>query len=418
MKDRPTGEATVTPAGALSGPGRPVASNVDEHRGRDHHGIRIRRRPSAAPDQGSSVEDVMQLAASEAERSTVVAEVDPESSAPRRSRWRIALVVVGVAYAALTIVVLIINAAGLADAMSVVRKLQPWWVALALAAVVARHSFYSMQVGLLGQRAHGLDRRAAVAVELTVYGLGAITPAAPAEGLALASLELRRRGFSRREVLMTLGFSEWFTQQLFYEVAAVNVIVVVSVGHLSLAVGWPLVILAGLVIVVAAVFIVALARPAATTAIAMRVGRLPLLRGRMFKDERASALQEWCADTRPLVGTVRLRGGLVGLSALSVLSDGAVMWAATHAAGIHLPFDVILLATTAGVLAGLIPFLPGGIGVVDAAIPAVLHHYGVALDDAVAITIVYRALTLLLPMLAGVGSLLWLRRDDHRQLAR
>jgi uncharacterized protein (TIRG00374 family) len=100
------------------------------------------------------------------------------------------------------------------------------------------------------------------------------------------------------------------------------------------------------------------------------------------------------------------------------MADGAVMWAATQAAGVHLPFDVILLATTAGVLAGLIPFLPGGIGVVDAAIPAVLHHYGVALDDAVAITIVYRALTLVLPMLAGVGSLLWLRRDDRRQFAR
>jgi len=101
-----------------------------------------------------------------------------------------------------------------------------------------------------------------------------------------------------------------------------------------------------------------------------------------------------------------------------VLADGVVLWAAASAAGVHLSFDVILLATTVGVLAGLVPFLPGGIGVVDAAIPALLHRYGVALDEAVAITIVYRALTLVLPMLAGVGSLLWLRRDDRRLLAR
>jgi uncharacterized membrane protein YbhN (UPF0104 family) len=341
-----------------------------------------------------------------------------EPPAPHRSRWRIALIAIGVAYGAFTLVVLITNAAGLSDALSELRHMQGWWIALAVAAVALRHSLYAVQVGLLGRRAHGLDRRAALAVELTVYGLGAATPAAPAEGLALASVELRRRGFSRREVLMTLGFSEWFSQQLFYQIAAINLIVVVSVGHLSFAPGWPLVSLAAMVFAIAGVFVVMLAKPAVGMAVALRVARLPLLRRRMASADRATALEAWCTDVQPLVGTVRLRSGLAGVSALSVLADGVVLWAASCAAGVHLPFDVILLATTVGVLAGLLPFLPGGIGVVDAAIPALLHRYGVALDEAVAITIVYRALTLVLPMLAGLGSLVWLRRDDRRLLAR
>ena len=40
----------------------------------------------------------------------------------------------------------------------------------------------------------------------------------------------------------------------------------------------------------------------------------------------------------------------------------------------------MLLSYVAGVLISALPLLPAGIGVVEAAIPAVLHHFGAPLD--------------------------------------
>ena len=61
----------------------------------------------------------------------------------------------------------------------------------------------------------------------------------------------------------------------------------------------------------------------------------------------------------------------------------------------------MLLAYVAGILISSLPLLPGGFGAVEAAIPAMLHHFGAALDAALAGTLVYRANSALLPAAAG-----------------
>jgi uncharacterized membrane protein YbhN (UPF0104 family) len=49
-------------------------------------------------------------------------------------------------------------------------------------------------------------------------------------------------------------------------------------------------------------------------------------------------------------------------------------------------------------------------GLVEAAIPAILHRFGAPLDDALAATLVYRAVGTLLPALAGTLAIALLRR--------
>ena len=92
---------------------------------------------------------------------------------------------------------------------------------------------------------------------------------------------------------------------------------------------------------------------------------------------------------------------LVLLAAGSWIADAACLRLSLAAAGVNLDTDVVLLAYVAGILISTIPLLPGGFGAVEAAIPAVLHHFGAPLDIALAGILVYRGISALLPAAAG-----------------
>jgi uncharacterized protein (TIRG00374 family) len=110
-----------------------------------------------------------------------------------------------------------------------------------------------------------------------------------------------------------------------------------------------------------------------------------------------------------IVGPPRNRVRLALVSAAAVLADAGTLWATCHAAGFHIHPELVLLARTVGTVVSWVPLLPGGLGLVEAAIPAVLHRFGAPLDDAVAATLVYRAAGTLLPALAGGVAIVALR---------
>ena len=60
-------------------------------------------------------------------------------------------------------------------------------------------------------------------------------------------------------------------------------------------------------------------------------------------------------------------------------------------------------------MASCLPLLPGGLGIVEAAIPAILRCLGAPFDDARAATLGYRAGGTLLPAIAGAIAIPVLR---------
>jgi hypothetical protein len=62
-------------------------------------------------------------------------------------------------------------------------------------------------------------------------------------------------------------------------------------------------------------------------------------------------------------------------------------------------------------VSSLVPFLPAGVGSVEAVVPAVLHHGGVPIVSGLAAVFVYRALGTILPAAFGSVSLVRLRLD-------
>jgi len=80
---------------------------------------------------------------------------------------------------------------------------------------------------------------------------------------------------------------------------------------------------------------------------------------------------------------------------------------------------VLLLAYLIGQIGGLIP-IPGGFGGVDGGLIGTLVVFGVALDDAAAAVIAYRAILLLVPAVLGLPALAVLRRrlrSEHHDIA-
>lgn len=332
----------------------------------------------------------------------------------------IAKVVIGSVVVAAAMWLVVSTAGGAGDALDAVGRMRGGFVVLALGFAVVRLALFGLQLRWLARRTGEMSLLAALGLSLIVFGFGAVTPAAPAEGMTIASRELRRRGRTKRQARLTVGFSEWFAQRTFYAVAALDLLLVIALGHLSVDESWPFIIVAALVIVAIAGTAVVARRP---TSAEWMFGVLAAIRIRQPQPEpeaRRQAAEAWHAEAMAVVGPPRNRVRLALVSAAAVLADAATLWATCHAAGFHVHPELALLARTVGTVASWIPLLPSGLGVVEVAIPAILHRFGAPLDDALAATLVYRAAGTLLPALAGAVAMIALRTrrpDAHLPIA-
>jgi uncharacterized protein (TIRG00374 family) len=315
---------------------------------------------------------------------------------------------IGIVVGGAAIWLVVSTAGGIGDALEAMDRMQGSYVALALAMVALRLGLYGRQLALLARPSGRLGVRTALGLALAIYGFGAVTPAAPAEGLAIASHELRRRGRSKRQALLTVGFSEWFTQRTFYAVAAIDLILVVALGHLTVEGAWPFVVVALVVLLALTGTSILARRPKSADRLAVLLHAIRIGRPQPPPEARRQVSSEWHADAMTVVGSPGNRARLAILSAFAVVADAATLWATCHAAGIHVHPELAVLAATVGTMVSWVPLLPSGLGLVEAAIPAILHRFGAPLDDALAATLVYRAVGSLMPALAGglaLGSL-------------
>ena len=327
------------------------------------------------------------------------------------TRWALGLAVAGGALWALARA-----AGGLADAASALEHARWGWIAAAAAAAGASYLALGLQLRRLARPTADLPTRVGVSLALVVAGFGLLTPASPLEGLGIAGRELRRRGFTQRQATLTLGFGQWFAIRVFLLVTGVGIVVAAALGDLFER------DVASVVAATASLALVLLVtarlarRPEAAARIAVLAGSLRFWRARPPAADRRATGAEWHREAMGIVGPPANRLVLVGLSVVAILADMAALWAALAAVGLHVRADVVVLAAVVGVLASSVPLLPGGLGLVEAAIPAVLHHFGAPLDAALAGALIYRAVGTFLPAGAGtavVASLTLRRQPDN-----
>ncbi len=238
-------------------------------------------------------------------------------------------------------------------------------------------------------------------------GLGSLLPVAPAEGIALSVSELGRRGVGRQHAVTMLLVAGWFQFWALVLTTAVAAAVVVGVGLPNPDDATGLLVVAAALTVLTGIVVLVARRPVVGKLAADAVRWLPRHRRKTRAELRAAGLDEH-ARLLELLGRPVHRVG-IGFAATGWwLADAGCLWIALHAAHADANFGLVVLAYVAGVLASWVPLLPGGLGAVEIAVPAVLHHFGVPLTAALAGTLIWRGLSLFLPAIGGAlayGSL-------------
>ena len=273
----------------------------------------------------------------------------------------------------------------------------PGWLAVALALELA--SCLAFVVAFRGVLRHRLPWRRSYDLGMAVQGANVLVPTGGAGGLAIGALTLRRTGMTAEQLAQR-------SVAFFLLTSSVNFATAILAGT-ALTLGLlpgdlPLALTAGPAALAAVTMAAALALPRTLRHVPDSDGRV-----RRGLGAASAALAGGVAEARKVVASrdKAVLAAAVGYMAL----DLAALAAAFAAIGAVPPVGVLLLAYVLGQLGGLIP-LPGGVGGADSGVIGAFVLYGVALPEAAAAVLAYRAFQLGLPAILGALALLRLPR--------
>jgi putative heme transporter len=317
-----------------------------------------------------------------------------------------------VARAVFTIALLGVGAGFIADRASefgagarLLAHIEARWIILAIVCEGASMFVFGwMQRRLLRAGRVLLPVRTMVEITVAANALAATLPGGVAWAAAWEFHQLERRGVSRTLRIWMFLMAGAFSSFALFVLLAVGTELAGSHG--------PVAGLRVLAAVLAAIPLVALG---------IYVFRRPHRRGVMATPILESKrLPRLIRETWERVETIHLtpRGTteLLGLGILNWLFDCAVLVACLMALGTPVPWRDILVIYSLTQIAAVLPITPGGIGVVEGSLGALLTAYGVSAEHAVGTVILYRLVSFwgLVPLGWGVWAVLdsqgWLRR--------
>jgi uncharacterized membrane protein YbhN (UPF0104 family) len=312
----------------------------------------------------------------------------------RRVRWTIWGALAAVVLALLVVPSITSAPSGLAAVCSS-------WIALGVGfELVSIIGFILVFALVFGAR---MTRRQSLRAGLRALGASIVLPAGGLVGPALGARTAQTRGRAPRLVSSTIAFTILTT---------VPGVAVLGVLGLSLWLGWPAGPHCALRTLPAASLAWGLLVAVWFTRGSPRSGR-PSRRGRGSRWCRIMAAlraaREGPDEARRIVaaGNWKLTGTLCYYA-----FDNAVLWAAFHADGRPQPIGVIVMGYLVGSLGSLLP-VPGGIGAVEGGLIGALVLYGAPPLPAAGAVLLYRGISLSLPLLLSAGA--WAPRPDDRR---
>jgi uncharacterized membrane protein YbhN (UPF0104 family) len=277
-------------------------------------------------------------------------------------------------------VALLFSVPGLRPVRHQIGRINPVWLAAALALELASDVSFVVLFRLFFDRLAGGDARL---LAWTDQSSSALFPAGGVGGVAIGGWLIHLTGAPTAWIIRRSG-------GLFWQTTAANAVTLVGAGvalmlgasgpHGLLRVSLPTVLVSAATLAVAAVPRLLRARPNAPRWVrAIGAGVLDAEQT-TFKDPN------W-----RLIGAL----GYLGF-------DMAVLWVCLAAVGPAPNVPALILAYNIGYLANWVP-IPGGIGTLDAGLTGALALYGIPATHAATAVVVYHAIALFIP---GVGGLL------------
>lgn len=298
---------------------------------------------------------------------------------------------------------------GIEGALDALGRADAGWLLVAAAAEVGVYSALGLLLAaLLLPRVRHLWLTSA-RTGLILYGMGTILPGAPAPGLALATVGLRKAGIEPERITLALMWCSWFIVRAFVVLVIVTAAVALGRGHVPDAAFAPTI--AGAACIGLAV--IGLTFVANRPWLGEQAGRLLAAlpwRGGPIRELQQLHDSQWRTAAEEVLGTHAHRMVMTGASLAAWGADAICFGLAMRAVGVEPGISVLLIAYVCAMAVSLVPLLPGGIGLVEIAAPSVLHYYGVPFEAALAGTLAWRALSLVMPAAVGALALLTFQR--------
>jgi uncharacterized protein (TIRG00374 family) len=246
-------------------------------------------------------------------------------------------------------------------------------------------------------------------IDVTVYGLSRVLPAAPATGGALRLRLLTAAGVNQADAVFVATVEGTGSALLLYVMLGAALMVFVPLhggGFLEI-----LAAVAGVALVAASLglaVLVARDGPGLRRAVARVARWVPA----MDADHTVAALRREGEHLRALAADPVRLVEAVGWGAANWLFDAAALWVVLAAAG-HLadPLTLFVAYAVAGVL-GVLPVTPGGVGIVEGVLIPALVAGGATTQAALVGVLGWRLVSYWLPI--PVGALTWLTLRHHR----
>jgi uncharacterized membrane protein YbhN (UPF0104 family) len=248
-----------------------------------------------------------------------------------------------------------------------------------------------------------------VHLSATSYATNKMVKSAGTAGLVPFLAHADRAGHERAPVVAAYLSTKLAETMSLCCLIGVAVVAGAATGGLHGSALWGALASAGYALVVGAALVLIAGRRSVVAAIAKRARRVafhfrsrfgrpqPEPGGACAGHELSCAMDRLRADPRaaiPLVGTA-FAGKLLGCAGLFMVLTGL---------GIHLGVATTLLVYTLTLMVALVGPIPGGIGIADASLGALLVANGVSGPSAAAAVVAFRLLDLWIPLLVGAAA--------------
>ena len=319
---------------------------------------------------------------------------------------------------ALLIVILVVGIyfllpklAGFGDAISTLGTANPFWVGVAVVCgVLSFVAYIALFRSVVGGHDFPITIREAYEINMAGFAATLLFSAGGAGGVALTYWALRQGGMARRSVA-TRMVAFIALHYIFYPLAIIVFGILLKTGVLSGSSA------DGLTIVPAAVaglvMIVGLAVALVPSDIERRLRQLAGGRkmGRFLGALAAvpATASEGIRDALRLLATPGKAGlafvGAIGFWAANI----GILWASFAALDVPVTFGVVVLGFFIGLTANLIPFVPAGVGAVDAGMIGTFVLFGLPEAGVFAAVLIYRLIAFWLPIPFGAVAFVQLR---------
>jgi uncharacterized protein (TIRG00374 family) len=234
-------------------------------------------------------------------------------------------------------------------------------------------------------------------IQMSTKALSSIVPGGSAAGSALGYRLMTMSGVPGPDAgfaLATAGLGSAVVLNLIFWVA-----LLVSIPIRGVSAGYVTAAIAGIILMLlAAVLVVGLVEGQGR---AERILRWVARKLRLNEDRAAAAIRHIGGRLEDLAADRQLLGRVVGWAAANWLLDAAALWVFLRAFGASTDIDALLVAFGLVYVAAVIPITPGGLGIIDVALPATLVGFGLSRATALLGVATYRLAQYFFPIVLG-----------------